>query len=44
MRRLLEDDAACARLRAAGLEKARHLSWQRCAEQTLQVYRRVLGA
>jgi len=44
MRRLLEDDAACARLRGAGLEKARELSWQRCAERTLQVYRRVLGA
>jgi alpha-1,3-rhamnosyl/mannosyltransferase len=43
LRRLLEDDAERARLRAAGLERARHLTWQRCAERTLQVYRQALG-
>jgi glycosyltransferase involved in cell wall biosynthesis len=43
LRRLLEDDATRARLRAAGLERARHLTWQRCAERTLQVYRQALG-
>jgi O-antigen biosynthesis alpha-1,3-rhamnosyltransferase len=43
MQRLLADDAESARLRGAGLERARDLTWQRCAERTLQVYRRVLG-
>ena len=43
LRRLLEDDAERARLRAAGLERAGGLTWQRCAELTLQVYRQVLG-
>lgn len=44
LRRLLEDDSEAARLRAAGLERSRHLTWRRCAERTLEVYRQVLGA
>jgi glycosyltransferase involved in cell wall biosynthesis len=43
LRRLLEDNAERVRLRAAGLERARELSWERCAERTLQVYREALG-
>lgn len=43
MRRLLEDQGEMARLRNAGLERAERLTWRRCAEETLRVYRRVLG-
>jgi alpha-1,3-rhamnosyl/mannosyltransferase len=42
MRQLLEDDAARARLRSAGMERVQELTWQRCAERTLLVYRHVL--
>jgi alpha-1,3-rhamnosyl/mannosyltransferase len=42
--RLLEDDGRRADLRARGLERARHFSWQRCAEETVAVYRRVAVA
>jgi glycosyltransferase involved in cell wall biosynthesis len=31
------------RLVAAGLERARHFSWERTARQTIEVYRQVLG-
>jgi alpha-1,3-rhamnosyl/mannosyltransferase len=43
MRRLLEDHGEVARLRTAGLERAQRLTWRRCAEDTLRVYRRALG-
>jgi alpha-1,3-rhamnosyl/mannosyltransferase len=43
MRRLLEDDAEVARLRAAGMGRARDFSWDRCARDTLAVYRQVLS-
>lgn len=44
LRRLMEDDAECEVRRAAGLRRAAQLTWQRCAEETLAVYRRVLQA
>jgi glycosyltransferase involved in cell wall biosynthesis len=37
--RVLEDEALQARLRAAGLARAREFSWTRCAAETLAVYR-----
>lgn len=43
MRRLLEDHGEVARLRSTGLERAERLTWRRCAEDTLRVYRRALG-
>jgi O-antigen biosynthesis alpha-1,3-rhamnosyltransferase len=43
MRRLLEDHSELARLRTAGLERAEQLTWRRCAEETLRVYRQALG-
>jgi alpha-1,3-rhamnosyl/mannosyltransferase len=43
MRRLLEDDAETERLRAVGIARARDFSWDRCARETLAVYRRVLS-
>ena len=44
MERLLEDDGHRAELRARGIERATRFSWQRCAEETVAVYRRVAGA
>lgn len=41
MLRLAEDSALCARLVVAGAVRARLFSWQACAEQVLQVYRKV---
>lgn len=41
--RLVEDEARRAELRARGIERARGFSWQRCAEKTVAVYRRVTG-
>jgi len=41
---LIDDDDLRARLRAAGLARASLFSWQRMAEQTVQVYREVFGA
>lgn len=38
-----EDDALWTRLRDAGLARASGFSWQRCAQQTLAVYRKVLA-
>ncbi len=44
IRRLIEDEADCEARRAAGLERAAQFTWQRCADETLAVYRRVLRA
>lgn len=44
MQKLLEDDARRATLGKAGLERAKVFSWQRCASETLAVYRVVSGA
>jgi alpha-1,3-rhamnosyl/mannosyltransferase len=44
LRRLLEDGPEAERLRAAGLERARQYTWERCAARTLEVYRRVAAA
>jgi glycosyltransferase involved in cell wall biosynthesis len=41
LRRLVEDDALRATLAARGLERARALTWQRCAELTRAVYRSI---
>jgi alpha-1,3-rhamnosyl/mannosyltransferase len=41
--RLLEDDARHAELRSLGLDRAKRFSWQRCAEETVAVYRKVAG-
>jgi alpha-1,3-rhamnosyl/mannosyltransferase len=43
MRRLLEDNAERERLRAAAIARAGDFSWDRCARETLAVYRRVLS-
>jgi glycosyltransferase involved in cell wall biosynthesis len=42
--RLLEDDARCAELRARGLARAKCFTWNRCAEETVAVYRRMAHA
>jgi alpha-1,3-rhamnosyl/mannosyltransferase len=42
MRRAIADDDWCAALRQGAEEAARPFTWERCAEQTLAVYRRVL--
>ncbi len=41
LRRLLRDEALREELSRRGLERARRFSWQRTAEQTLQLYRRL---
>ena len=41
MRRVLDDGALRAELRAAGLERSRNFVWQRCARETLAVLERV---
>lgn len=43
IQQLLEDDARRATLSKAGLERAKDFSWQRCARETLAVYRLVSG-
>ena len=43
LRELLADDDRRARLREAGLARARTFSWQRMAVETVQVYREVLA-
>lgn len=40
--RLLDDDELRADYRQRGLERAQTFSWQRCARETLDVYRRAL--
>jgi alpha-1,3-rhamnosyl/mannosyltransferase len=44
LQRLLEDNARHAELRVLGLERTKRFSWQRCAEETVRIYRRVTGA
>jgi glycosyltransferase involved in cell wall biosynthesis len=39
--RLLDDESLQAELRTRGYERVREFSWQRCAAQTLAVYREV---
>ncbi len=41
--RIASDPGLRARLRAAGLRRARLFSWERCARETLAVYREVLA-
>lgn len=43
MRRVLLDEPLRRHLTAAGLARAAHFSWDRAAEQTLAVYRRLLS-
>ena len=43
MRELIDDDALCARLGAAGVQRARQFSWSRAASETLAVYRKVVN-
>ncbi|MFO1434321.1 MAG: glycosyltransferase family 1 protein [Candidatus Competibacteraceae bacterium] len=42
IRRLLEDSNEALRLQRQGLERVRQFTWERCAQQTLAVYRKVL--
>lgn len=44
VRAVLEDDLLRARLAARGVARAAAYSWTRAAEQTIAVYRRVMGA
>src|SRR5262249_23927475 len=44
LRRALEGPALRAALAARGVSRAGQFSWDRCARQTLEVYRRVVGA
>jgi glycosyltransferase involved in cell wall biosynthesis len=41
--RVLKDEALAYNMRQRGLERASLFSWQRCAQETLDVYRQVLG-
>jgi glycosyltransferase involved in cell wall biosynthesis len=41
IRRVLDDDVLRAELIAAGLERSRNFTWQRCAKETLAVLERV---
>lgn len=43
LQRGLEDDVWCALQRTAGLRRAAEFSWQRCVQQTMDVYREVTG-
>ena len=43
MRRVIVDDDWRQQLRIGVMELARHYTWERCAADTWQVYRRVLG-
>src|SRR5262249_16431700 len=43
LRRLLENPPLRSDLAARGIAQAARFSWERCAEQTLTVYRRVLS-
>lgn len=38
----LEDEGWCAEQRSAGLDRAAQFSWQRCVQETLDVYRQVV--
>jgi glycosyltransferase involved in cell wall biosynthesis len=41
LRRVAQEPNYAAELRARGVERAKHFSWERTAEQTLAVYRDV---
>lgn len=41
---IVTDDQLSDRLSREGLERSRRFSWERCARETVQVYRNVLGA
>jgi glycosyltransferase involved in cell wall biosynthesis len=41
---IISDPDLASKLREAGLERATHFSWERCAKETLKVYQRVLSA
>lgn len=43
MERIAQDTALAQSLTLRGLERARMFTWERCAAQTLEVYRRVAG-
>ena len=43
IRRLAEDDSQWEALRSAGLARAAQFSWERCARETVAVYRKVLA-
>lgn len=43
IQRLMEDETLWQRCRTLGLERAKAFSWQRCAQITSDVYRKVLG-
>lgn len=40
---ILEDETQALLMRQSGLERARQFSWERCARETLAVYKQVLG-
>ena len=44
MWRVLSDPILRAEMRSKGLQRADAFSWQRAAEQTMEVYRKVAGA
>jgi glycosyltransferase involved in cell wall biosynthesis len=41
--RIISDPALAAQLRAAGLERAAQLTWDRCARETLEIFREVVA-
>lgn len=43
LRRVIEDGALRAGLRVKGFERVRQFSWEKCASETLAVYRELLG-
>jgi len=44
MERVLTDEALAQEMRQKGLRRAEQFSWRRCAEETIAVYRQVVGA
>jgi glycosyltransferase involved in cell wall biosynthesis len=42
LEQLMEDPDLRMRLRRAGMERAKHFSWRRVAERTIEAYRRCL--
>lgn len=44
MKTLLADDDLCRAQIAKGYQRAREMTWGKCARQTIDVYRRVLGS
>lgn len=43
IQQVLEDEALAKDMRQRGVERSKMFSWKRCAEETLNVYRQVLG-